>query len=125
MRISDWSSDVCSSDLPMPFDDFYRSASNITYNPLVADPALLRGDFDSVRNAIGITTAPAVDPKTIFDINETTTGGYAQLLFKTEGALPIDGNVGVRVVQTQLNVTGNQNRSEEHTSELQSLMRNS
>ncbi|PAL21748.1 TonB-dependent receptor [Sphingopyxis sp. GW247-27LB] len=94
---------------PMPFDDFYRSASNITYNPLVADPALLRGDFDSVRNAIGITTAPAVDPKTIFDINETTTGGYAQLLFKTEGALPIDGNVGVRVVQTQLNVTGNQN----------------
>lgn len=94
---------------PMPFDDFYRSASNITYNPLVANPDLLRKDFDSVRNAIGITTAPAVDPKTIFDINETTTGGYAQLLFKTEGALPIDGNVGVRVVQTQLNVTGNQN----------------
>lgn len=93
---------------PMPFDDFYRSASNITFNQLVARPDLLRGDFDAVRNAIGITQAPAVDPKTIFDINETTTGGYAQLLFKTEGALPIDGNVGVRVVQTQLNVTGNQ-----------------
>lgn len=93
----------------MPFNNFYKSASNITYNPLVANPDLLRGDFDAVRKAIGIATVPAVDPKTIFGIDETVTGGYAQLLFKSQGSLPIDGNIGVRVVQTRLNVTGNQN----------------
>src|SRR3546814_2911871 len=95
MRISDWSSDVCSSDLP---------------------------DFDPGRE---------------FDATENTLAAYAQAKYAVDlsSSISLDGVVGVRYIRTDRTigtfVSENKGpferlaakRSEEHTSELQSLMR--
>src|SRR3546814_5375459 len=41
LRISDWSSDVCSSDLPLPWCDGRCVQDPGTYSPRHADPRLL------------------------------------------------------------------------------------
>src|SRR3546814_4545923 len=120
MRISDWSSDVCSSDL-------------------VEQIEVLRGPQGSLygRNAIGgainITTAQPTN-----DYQGKLEAGYAQgdswtisgrlsgpiiddkLLFVASAAY---ANSDGRIHNVFLDKTVD-GRSEEHTSELQSLMRN-
>src|SRR3546814_4615928 len=93
MRISDWSSDVCSSDLKLSYT--------------------FQGDVGSSREFAFATggspfTLKGVDPKGFGSID-----GGISALFKER--------IGV-FVQGGLNFGGSQ-RSEEHTSELQSLMR--
>src|SRR3546814_7713198 len=88
MRISDWSSDVCSSDLPAPGrEDAFRKWYNDEYLP-------------------GAVARPGVK-----------SGGL--LVFRTYGQMipttPSHKYVGIYRI--------NDARSEEHTSELQSLMR--
>src|SRR3546814_4872750 len=96
MRISDWSSDVCSSDLPMAEIEF--SVSNHVAHVRLNRPEAL--------NAI----TPAMDDL-LFDawrtINDDPEIWCAVLSAEGEKGFCIGGDV----------------RSEEHTSELQSLMR--
>src|SRR3546814_4196528 len=102
MRISDWSSDVCSSDL-------YKASGE--WEPV--DGVLLRGGFQRAIRApsIGELFAPVEQGVT------TSLGNN----FDTGGGDPCDvrgvyrnGPNGAQVAAL---------RSEEHTSELQSLMR--
>src|SRR3546814_6164329 len=90
MRISDWSSDVCSSDLA------------------VISLSLFTPDLD------------------LFDLNrvETLRGPQGTLF----GSGSVGGTIRYITNQPELGTLGGSveaNRSEEHTSELQSLMRNS
>src|SRR3546814_4751718 len=119
MRISDWSSDVCSSDLARPFvyaggDDAKARARDC----LAAAMLYEAGDDAKGQQAVGqvvINRArhPAF-PKSIcgvvFQGSERATG--CQFTFTCDGAL------GRRYSDAAW-----QRRSEEHTSELQSLMR--
>src|SRR3546814_4908690 len=85
MRISDWSSDVCSSDLPLPkyyYQDILQAFSNSPNRVQVA--AAIKAD------PISLTFCLSSDSTTLE--NEIKAGKFI-------------------------------NRSEEHTSELQSLMR--
>src|SRR3546814_3421244 len=115
MRISDWSSDVCSSDLgPGP--------GGIGIGDADADrpfPQALAGQLDQpiglLRVRRGDRPAVVVDafPHLLDRIDAATR------LEATEGHLPRQDPGGGRAV-----VQGARNpRSEEHTSELQSLMR--
>src|SRR3546814_6249477 len=102
MRISDWSSDVCSSDLAVTRP--LRAA-------VVAVVLALLGSACSVLNAENIPVATGVeDPYSI-------TVFFPDALNLANGAaVKIDGATVGRVQEV---------RSEEQTSELQSLMRNS
>src|SRR3546814_9438282 len=93
MRISDWISDVCSSDLPSPTPHWVR-----TYSPKARRTA--RATCRELRaRASGAPVCPALT----FTVTRTSRTGDAP-----PGAIcPLE--VGTR--------------SEEHTSELQSLMR--
>src|SRR3546814_2655991 len=97
MRISDWSSDVCSSDLPgLVLHDLERGAPlRLPGQPLPA-PALLGG----VRGQA---------------LGEQVGDGEASGLDHDRGL------AAAEAVQEDSPVVGH--RSEEHTSELQSLMR--
>src|SRR3546814_6432891 len=94
MRISDWISDVCSSDLNDPVPPFDR---------LVLDAGVM-DDTGSVRER-----------------GERTEGGEGG----GDGRLPAFAVRNVEPDEFRLAAIGLDRRSEEHTSELQSLMRNS
>src|SRR3546814_1948332 len=117
MRISDWSSDVCSSDLPgpggagdaiitieiKPHPFFERDGNNVRLNlPVTLDEAV-----NGARVKV-----PTVDGPVMLGIPAGSSSGKT-LRLKGKG---FHDRMGAR---------GDQLRSEEHTSELQSLMRNS
>src|SRR3546814_3964853 len=106
MRISDWSSDVCSSDL-----DLSRTGDRSVYGdievtrPGVAEPLLV---------ARGIAVYPEVTARTV------------SLRVPDEVAAKLKGPVRIRYSEDREIGGGTideADRSEEHTSELQSLMR--
>src|SRR3546814_8571226 len=90
MRISDWSSDVCSSDLP----------------PL------------TINRADPVTVAIKGDPKVQFFFRDKGLQIGQVLFFGRVGMMV--GELAVHFGEKQMMLT---RRSEEHTSELQSLMR--
>ncbi|WP_343228020.1 TonB-dependent receptor [Stakelama flava] len=92
----------------MPFDDFFQSNPAFPQGYFTAITSSLRNDFDGVRNALGVSAAPAVDPASVYDMSETTVAGYAEMLFKVDSGLRFDSNVGVRFIKTSLNIDGNQ-----------------
>src|SRR3546814_10264593 len=98
MRISDWSSDVCSSDLPLPDSLVVAVATVSLFQVILRSPPRQR--------APGISCASdRARPAAVF-------GPVARPPWLGQRRLP---GIGRR----------RQGRSEEHTSELQSLMRTS
>src|SRR3546814_8472146 len=93
MRISDWSSDVCSSDL-------------LRANALAV--GLKRGKL-ILEDHLGIIEQPA-DQRRLAVVHRSAGDEAQQRLVLMDFEILID-------------VLGNERRSEEHTSELQSLMR--
>src|SRR3546814_4749839 len=117
MRISDWSSDVCSSDL-----------SQLNWSTGTASSTLTLGDAaDADRHlaATAITTAGVAVPDdqsasgAVFETSDASAAATnnCQLVSTVAGAA-----IGASQVIT-LRVAYVLDRSEEHTSELQSLMR--
>src|SRR3546814_2164438 len=124
VRISDWSSDVCSSDLhALPatarsFDHrLHRFLADLLGDLVEAAMEQARG----VR-AVGIGAAAALDHR-VERIEHRAVGG----ILRHGEALPLDGAGCPATGRTATGRTGNpwaaRQRSEEHTSELQSLMR--
>src|SRR3546814_9232892 len=126
MRISDWSSDVCSSDLKITgvahwgatirlhgdsFDDARRFATELAaqhgYRLLSAfdDPDVIAG-----QGTVGLELAALAPDVALVPIGGGGLAAGVALALKSQG---------VRIVGAQVEGV----RSEEHTSELQSLMR--
>src|SRR3546814_4338331 len=147
MRISDWSSDVCSSDLRIELGSpDALDADGIVESVIIADDATLDGalvedgvaTFDVPRNVV-ITGAASVTSVTftitgtdVFgdDLVETITGptgataASGKKAFKTVTAIAVSATTTAAVTVGTGDVLGLPvYRSEEHTSELQSLMR--
>src|SRR3546814_2717815 len=103
MRISDWSSDVCSSDLT---GELRVGASNTIGNYLVGD---LLGPFVALHPAVSLHVS----------VENTDTIAAGLLAHRIDVGC-VEGPVN----HPQLEVLPwRDDRSEEHTSELQSLMR--
>src|SRR3546814_9138128 len=114
MRISDCSSDVCSSGLGVDWKDFLedvrlgadRNAIPIQYLPITAS---WRGDWSGDKQTSNITVSG------IFGTRGIGTGGG----FSFDGCVKDVDHFDCKRYKAK------PNRSEEHTSELQSLMRTS
>src|SRR3546814_6365168 len=123
MRISDWSSDVCSSDLKAAF-------SGGTINVDLANDyrdKTVTGAFGSfyMTDATGTLALNGIklDSKTAWTKPDTTVSHATAVvdsmsLDSDEGDPPTVDNWSVNLESIQIGT-----RSEEHTSELQSLMR--
>src|SRR3546814_3818345 len=99
MRISDWSSDVCSSDLRA------LEEAGLPVDPALVVPAHFEIEF--AEAAVDTLIARQVDFDAIFAASDMIALGAIRSLLHAGCSVP--GDVSVR--------------SDEHTSELQSLMR--
>ncbi|WP_347304574.1 TonB-dependent receptor (plasmid) [Croceibacterium sp. TMG7-5b_MA50] len=93
--------------IPNPLNDQFNGTDLIEQDYVTVDPAQLDGDgFDTVRTRLGITVPAEFNPLFGYTIGEKTLAGYAMSKFASDGALRFDGNVGVRIIRTQLDVVG-------------------
>src|SRR3546814_1582530 len=107
MRISDWSSDVCSSDLPLD-----ESATLVGSNPVGSNAAPNPFSTAVPTNSLALNAQP---PGSVMSaVPEPATWAQLILGFGLVGWLMRRGRRHAHVAM---------GRSEEHTSELQSLMR--
>src|SRR3546814_2438020 len=104
MRISDWSSDVCSSDLVVSDQNAEIDRMNVVLAGLSSDPrATLAAGFRDAGQAISNLRLVTAMPK-------------ASGFFDPENPAQLQPEIAAKDDQAK-------DRSEEHTSELQSLMR--
>src|SRR3546814_4536467 len=148
MRISDWSSDVCSSDLTAPFaEDACDAAERVTYD-LSSFRCFVSGGAPIPPQLVGRTSrllgAELIPSWGMTEAGITTIGRLTDCVEKraSSAGKAVDG-VAVRVVDDegapvpfdapghlQLRASGqhvalliNDERNEEHTSETQTLIR--
>src|SRR3546814_7533814 len=123
MRISDWSSDVCSSDLTPEPDDFDREVSGVALRvdlagemPDVAQMAIGRYRWMSESWSLG--SAAELDGL-LANLAPGIERQHLVLRLRLSGLLTLAERVALR---DRLESELAHARSEEHTSELQSLM---
>src|SRR3546814_2911303 len=108
MRISDWSSDVCSSDLEVPII------------AAVNGPAMGAGMDFATMCTIRIASEKAKFAESFIKLGLTSAAGGAWFLNRAIGT-----SAAAEMTLTGDTIDPARARSEEHTSELQSLMRSS
>src|SRR3546814_1941482 len=111
MRISDWSSDVCSSDLGFP----ERQGGKRCQKPVIVDA--VHEDVDELLD-VANNAMPGLDRAHCFK-----RGKRSQDAASMRGDLLAYEVNGLVAPDHTLMLHFRSNRSEEHTSELQSLMR--
>src|SRR3546814_1637715 len=110
MRISDWSSDVCSSDLTI---EVTNGATDLTFTGLVTSPD------DAGFTKAGAGTLTLTNGGNDYVGVTTVSGGTLAVDTLIDGGFT-SGIGAASSDQANIVLAG---RSEEHTSELQSLMR--
>src|SRR3546814_5652765 len=112
MRISDWSSDVCSSDLPGIMSTKSRPSPGAAPPPLEGATRII--------GSIALSTAVFMNvlDTSIANVSLPTISGYLGVS-TSQGTWVITSFAVANAITVPLT------RSEEHTSELQSLMRSS
>src|SRR3546814_8015869 len=126
MRISDWSSDVCSSDLPS-FDQALAkigvNADGIATTPLSGQPDIFGGVNDEF-NALAQASVEDIYARFTSLVAKSRKQPLEKILPIAEGRVWAGGTARQIGLVDQFGGLPDALRSEEHTSELQSLMRN-
>src|SRR3546814_1767361 len=119
MRISDWSSDVCSSDLGLQEGTTYLSPSDERRSLFINGHQDLTPDL--TLSAVLYNTSRDAESKIFqpFDARESTSTATTD---QRGGTLALDWRVGANWDWTLAHPQSRM-RSDEHTYELQSLMR--
>src|SRR3546814_8698168 len=128
MRISDWSSDVCSSDLDR-FGPVIEAAAKLKVDSALIDGEAVVLDADGRSNFQSLQNALKASPDAIdyfaFDLLELDGADLTGLPLRERKArlAKILPKTGRRIrFSDHVEGGGEKLRSEEHTSELQSLM---
>src|SRR3546814_6389111 len=129
MRISDWSSDVCSSDLTDYVTRLYDAETLWNYEVggkftaldrrLRLNPGVFYMDYSDRQEYV---LQPGTGAQTFFNIPRSRLWG-AELDGSFRLAPGVDTTFGLGYINSKVKRTDATIRSEEHTSELQSLMR--
>ncbi|MCW4462772.1 TonB-dependent receptor [Sphingomonas sp. BT-65] len=90
-----------------PLNQMFGGTDLIEQNFYAANHELLDGDgFDAVRTRLGLTTPATFNPLFGYQIGESTLAGYVMGKFEVDGPIRVDGNIGTRIIRTNLNVNG-------------------
>lgn len=86
--------------------DFFRGKADLFGDALFFSRHTVK-DYDATRQELGIGTLPSYLPSGTNRESQKTYTGYIAAFFKADKLpVPIDGNIGLRVVRTDLNVSG-------------------
>lgn len=104
---------ISATNIPDLMTQYSRTGFNGTISGYVlpttfwaADPKALRANLTNVRNVMGLTSVPAVDPKSVYSQSERVTSGYLQAKLETELLVPITGTVGGRIMNVNTAILG-------------------
>ncbi|WP_434213370.1 TonB-dependent receptor [[Pseudomonas] boreopolis] len=87
-----------------PITDFFRGDS-LAFGPTLSASDDAVNNYEQTLAAFG--ASPLVfAPNNINSQNEKTYAAYGVLRFGTDGDIPFDGNIGVRIVRTEVNSQG-------------------
>src|SRR3546814_9689059 len=129
MRISDWSSDVCSSDLPMMGARYKTADITVVYVFHYTPHAIIVREDSPYKTLQDLLEAARKQPGTLAfsGSGRGTSNHLAQLRFDKAAGIrtvytPYKGNAAsvAALVQNVVEAAWAYTRSEEHTSELQS-----
>src|SRR3546814_4993588 len=123
MRISDWSSDVCSSDLLARLRGFLPREYRVLRLRGCRPGIVVRGRFSEDEGNIIVHAAVEIACRAAVDEHETVGGKFEHVAVVADDqhrAVEAVQRLHQRLARVDVEVVG---RSEEHTSELQSLMR--
>src|SRR3546814_8014789 len=137
MRISDWSSDVCSSDLVLPALCLVAEPQAWLGDPVLSMAAVIAVDVWKATPFVALLALAALQvlPQDLYEAARIDGAGRIRIFFSITlplirpalfVAIIFRGLDALRVFDVIYVLTGNSAstaRSEEHTSELQSLMR--
>jgi TonB-dependent receptor len=88
------------------FSDFFRGDADLFGDALFFSRDIT-ANYDATRAALGVTTEPAYLPSSTNTQSQKTYTGYAAAFFKMpDWVVPVDGNIGVRVIRTDQSVSG-------------------
>jgi TonB-dependent receptor len=98
---------------PNPVPDFFPYDLNPMFRQYLVGSLAQARDPLSMRSSFGITTTPATSAGlvSLWVIHEDTSALYLMPKFTANLGLPVDGNVGVRLVRTKESVTGYQSNA--------------
>ncbi len=82
------------------------SSKRSTLGPAVTPDANQLRDVAAIFNQFNLGPVPGGDPLQAFDLGERTDAVYLSAVYGTYGAVPTDGNIGVRLVHTKESVSG-------------------
>ncbi|WP_115511932.1 MULTISPECIES: TonB-dependent receptor [Xanthomonas] len=87
-----------------PITDFFRGKSS-TFGPTLTASDVAVGNYEQTLATFGGTPLEFA-PNNINTQNEKTYAAYGVLRFGVDGDIPFDGNIGVRVVRTEVGSQG-------------------
>src|SRR3546814_9941776 len=126
MRISDWSSDVCSSDLLKDGQQVTEFKEGLLPWALQHPVALVFDEYDAGRPDVMFVIQRVLETDgkmTLLDQNRVIRPNRWFRMFATSNTIGLGDTTGLYHGTQQINQGQMDRRSEEHTSELQSLMR--
>lgn len=89
-----------------PYTDFFRGRANVFSSVVAASDEIL-ADYEGTLAMFGQTEALGYNADGINTQGEKTLAGYGLARFAFSlGALPVDGNIGLRVVRTEVSADG-------------------
>lgn len=90
-----------------PLNRMFNDSTLIEQNFYAANHELLDGEgFNEIRTRLGTTKPYEFDPLFGYRIGESTLAAYVMGKFEVDGPVRVDGNAGVRIIRTNLNVNG-------------------
>jgi iron complex outermembrane recepter protein len=93
---------------PMPFGAFFHESQSTPVQPpaLAVNMWQLQHNLPAVEQALGVAGKTTVAPASDYNAQEKNTAAYLRIDFKADIGIPMDGNLGVRLVRNADYLTG-------------------
>lgn len=91
---------------PMPFGSFFNASPPVQPSVLAVNLGQLQNNIAGVEQELGVAGTTTISPGADYSAVEKNTAGYVRIDFAADIGIPIDGNIGIRLVKDADYLTG-------------------